>query len=330
MHYGDVQLKSLAKDFEVTHNVLVCDQLPVSDKSIPLNVHIEGQEHLSDVNIIELPHENQKVELLIGTDLGVTLLPLKDGIRRGSLTKPSAINTIWGWSILGPDGNPKKKGSACCAFLSVDAETLNKQMNRMFLYDFNDPPGQKDGLSVDDQEALNIFDNTFSRRESGKIEMGLPWKGGREHAAKLLPTEASEKMAKNRTLKLGERLKRDPKLNNMVMEQLKHLEEKGYARRVPPEELEQPPGIPTWYLPILAIQHENKPDKVRVCQDGHAEAQKTSLNSKLLQGPDMGNSLVGILLRYRQYPVTIMADISEFFYQFYVSKQDIHALRYFC
>lgn len=41
----------------------------------------------------------------------------------------------------------------------------------------------------------------------------------------------------------------------------------------------------------------------------------TSLNEQLLQGPDLTNSLVGVLTRFRQEPVAFMGDIEAIFYQ---------------
>ena len=41
----------------------------------------------------------------------------------------------------------------------------------------------------------------------------------------------------------------------------------------------------------------------------------TSLNEQLLQGPDLTNSLVGVLTRFRQEPVAFMGDIEAMFYQ---------------
>jgi len=53
-----------------------------------------------------------------------------------------------------------------------------------------------------------------------------------------------------------------------------------------------------------------------------------SLNSKLLQGPDLTNSLVGVLLRFRQENVAIMADIEAMFHQVRISEHDCEALRF--
>ena len=54
--------------------------------------------------------------------------------------------------------------------------------------------------------------------------------------------------------------------------------------------------------------------------------QGTSLNSELLQGPDLTNSLVGVLPRFRREPVVLMADIRSMFHKVRVSKSDIEFL----
>ena len=53
-----------------------------------------------------------------------------------------------------------------------------------------------------------------------------------------------------------------------------------------------------------------------------------SLNNKLLQGPDLTNSLVGVLIRFRQENVVIMADIEAMFHQVRVCDKDCDALRF--
>ncbi len=48
-----------------------------------------------------------------------------------------------------------------------------------------------------------------------------------------------------------------------------------------------------------------------------------SLNTELLQGPDLTNSLVGVLLRFRQEPIAMMADIKSMYYQVRVPRSDV-------
>ena len=51
-----------------------------------------------------------------------------------------------------------------------------------------------------------------------------------------------------------------------------------------------------------------KPDKVRVVYDCAARYGGTSLNQQLLPGPNQTNQLVGVLTRFRQGTVGVVAD----------------------
>lgn len=48
----------------------------------------------------------------------------------------------------------------------------------------------------------------------------------------------------------------------------------------------------------------------------------------LLQGPDLANSLIGVLLRFRQEPIAIMAVIEGMFHQVWVNGEDQNLLRF--
>lgn len=105
------------------------------------------------------------------------------------------------------------------------------------------------------------------------------------------------------------------------------LVKNGHARKVPKDRLDHPVGA-VWYLPHHPVLNPNKPDKVRVVFDCAAKYQGTSLNDQLLQGPDLTNNLVGVLTRFRQEPVALMADIESMFHQVHVSPNDCDALRF--
>jgi hypothetical protein len=54
----------------------------------------------------------------------------------------------------------------------------------------------------------------------------------------------------------------------------------------------------------------------------------TSINDELLQGPDLTNRLLGVMLRWRRESIAMMADIESMFYRVRVQKEDCDMLRY--
>ena len=61
--------------------------------------------------------------------------------------------------------------------------------------------------------------------------------------------------------------------------------------------------------------------------DCSAKYHGKSLNDELLQGPDLTNSLFGVLTRFRQDPVAFMSDVEAMFHQVCVNPEDHSALR---
>ena len=47
-----------------------------------------------------------------------------------------------------------------------------------------------------------------------------------------------------------------------------------------------------------------------------------SLHNQLLEGPSLTNTLLGILRRFRQYPIALVADIEDMFNQVKVLPED--------
>ena len=103
--------------------------------------------------------------------------------------------------------------------------------------------------------------------------------------------------------------------------------EKGHAEKVPAEEINRK-NNPVWYLPHHPVVHPLKPEKVRVVYDCAAKYKQVSLNEQLLQGPDKANQLMGVLSRFRQDPVGLVADIEAMFHQVLVEPSDCDVLRF--
>jgi hypothetical protein len=107
---------------------------------------------------------------------------------------------------------------------------------------------------------------------------------------------------------------------------MKRILDKELAEPVPAEDLAS--NKPCWYLPHFGVYHPQKPGKIRVVFDSAAETEVVSLNKLLLSGPDLTNSLLGVLLRFRQNPVAVTADFEQMFYSFFVNEEHRDFLRF--
>lgn len=75
---------------------------------------------------------------------------------------------------------------------------------------------------------------------------------------------------------------------------------KGHAAKLTSGELLPTEEKFVWYLPHHPVFHPRKPGKVRVVFDCAANFLGVSLNDMLLQGPDLNNNLIGVLMRFRK------------------------------
>ena len=87
--------------------------------------------------------------------------------------------------------------------------------------------------------------------------------------------------------------------------------ENDFCERVPVYDVNKP----SWYIPHHGVYHRVK-KKIRVVFDCSAKFNGKSLNDCLLTGPDLINSLLGILLRFRKEQVAFQCDITKMILQF--------------
>ena len=102
---------------------------------------------------------------------------------------------------------------------------------------------------------------------------------------------------------------------------------KGYARKVSPDQKSLMKDT-AWYIPHHGVYNSHKPGKIRVVFDCSAKFMGKSLNDMLYMGPDLTSSLVGVLSRFHEDRVAVMADIESMFHQVRVPHPDISFLRF--
>ena len=193
----------------------------------------------------------------------------------------------------------------------------------VFLYDaeFSEClASSKLAMSGEDYQALTVLENS-ARLVDGHYQLAVPW---RYRPPSL---KSNHCVALRRLRFLEKRFQKDPSLMEKYCKTVNDYIAKGHARKVPDDQID-PGGKPLCYLPHHPVIHEHKPGKVRVVFDCAARFGDTSLNDQLLQGPDLTNNLTGVLLRFRQEPVALMADMEQMFHQVSVAPDDCHSLRF--
>ena len=128
-------------------------------------------------------------------------------------------------------------------------------------------------------------------------------------------------MAWNRLKSLRKRLESSHTYRQHYVEFMNKVIDSGYAEKVPEHEVMATGRNSIWYIPQHSVYHAKKPNKIRVVFDCSAQYQGESLNSHLLQGPDLTNNLTGVLCKFRREPIALMCDIEAMFYQVRVPAQ---------
>ena len=308
----DVANKNHGPTFEV--EAVVRPNLNIDAANMAMKLDLGKWPHLWDLDIPEFC--SGPVELLIGQDSSALFAP--EDIRRGRIGEPFALQTPLGWAINGPI-NPEGQRQHSSHFVQIDKQALlNKDLKT--LWDIEDANKEDVGWSRNDESVMNIW-NESVKVEEGHYIMKIPFK----HATPKLPNNRS--LAEKRLSTLNRRLAKDEKLKVRYAEEIHKLLKEGYAEQVPMEEIERNDGK-VYYLPHHPVHNPKKPEKCRLVFDCAARYGGSSLNDHVHQGPDLANSLIGVLLRFRQGDTGFMADIEGMFHQVLVTRDDRDVLRF--
>ncbi|KAJ8027843.1 hypothetical protein HOLleu_29913 [Holothuria leucospilota] len=261
--------------------------------------------------------------LLIGSDVPEAFWVMEE--RRGRRKEPFAIRSLLGWTLMGPVG-PGRGTQMNVHHVRYGDDLLSQQVAKFWETDFGDSVfSEQRGESQEDRRARGIMEDSV-RIVEGHYELKLPWR----YSKPSLPN--NRVLAETRSALLKRRLEKNPEMREKYTSVIDDYVSKGYARLVshvmpnPVVRSGETEGIDkssssyqeetvVWYLPHHPVTHPQKPGKLRVVFDCAARFKGQSLNDYLLQGPDNTNSLVGVLLRFRQHPLALVSDIEAMFHQ---------------
>ncbi|XP_070549367.1 uncharacterized protein [Ptychodera flava] len=287
-------------------------KIPVSTDDILTQADIKSYPYLERVH---LPSIDAEIGLLIGNNVPDAFEPWEVINSQGQ--GPFAVRTRLGWVV---NGSLMRAGMADDDINQAVVNRIqvgpavDQQLMDYFNREFSERTiDDKPEDSIEDQRFMKMMD-TETEYHDGHYQVPLPFRKDNV----MLPDNRT--VAEYRLNQLKKRFKRDEAYYREYAAFIEGIVEKGYAERVPQSALQGHDGK-KWYLPHHGVYHPQK-RKIRVVFDCSAEYRGTSLNKELLQGPDLTNSLLGVLVRFRQDRIALMSDIEAMFSQVRVPKED--------
>ncbi|KAK7107684.1 hypothetical protein V1264_015565 [Littorina saxatilis] len=308
-------------------------EISVDRSQIPTRDTILSMSHLEHIAHCFPPLLDAPIAILLGVNVSEALRPLE--VVFGEPGQPYAQRTRLGWGLVGEvaasceqDGPPAnafasktleqpRPPTRKSAFCFRTRDRTNEHLSRLLETDFtcpDDPPS-----SQEDRKFMNILSKGIELNSEGHYQMPLPFKDGEP----LLPP--NRHLALRRLYSLKRRFLSSPEHFQLYGEFMSQMVERQDAEIVPEAEINI---SPTWYIPHHGVYNPNKPGKIRVVFDCAAKCNDVSLNDFLLCGPDQLNSLLGVLCRFRWYPVAFSCDVERMFHQFHVLPQHRDYLRF--
>lgn len=328
--------------------LLECNEIPDNRSEIPTPEVISKHRHLKHLaRYIPEPNHHAPILFLLGRDI----IRVHKAHRQvnGPPNAPFAQKLDLGWVIIGDmclgkvhkptfvqayhtnilDNGQSTHFQPCpnnynikerSQSVSLTKPQIRENTQRLTEWDIfqKTKDDEKTAPSIEDKLFLQIMDREVYKDDENSWVAPLPFKEPRQ----LLPNNRPQ--AVERLKSLLRSFRRKPEIKRDFVAFLEKLFENDHAEIAPSVR----PNEQCWYLPSFGVYHPKKPSQMRVVFDSSALYKGVSLNKVLLTGPDLNNSLLGVLMRFRKEPVAFMVDIQQMFHCFRVRPADRNYLRF--
>ena len=307
------------------------NNIPVCTDNIPTPDVVSEWPHLKPVAQHLMPKSNCNIGLLIGYNCPQALVPREVVAPVGN--GPFGQKTDLGWGIVGLISSVTETGDdvgvshhVCSTetgshiVLRTAAKEVISPNDILQFFSREEVDQSGKNFSQDELKFLTIMQDGVRKLDDGHYELPLPLRNPGESPL------FNRTVALHRLQALTKKFSKDPQHYEHYKTFMASLFEKGYAEEVPKTEMTSKKY--SYYLPHHGVYSASKPGKVRVVMDGSAKYQGQSLNDQLLKGPDLMNTLLGVLCRFRKENIAITCDIEAMFQQFKVPLMQRNYLRF--
>ncbi|XP_077275276.1 uncharacterized protein LOC143904452 [Temnothorax americanus] len=249
-----------------------------------------------------------EVDALIGAELFYQLLC----VGQIKLSNSALIlqKTRLGWIISGAIHSRESASNRIACNLVVDS--LDAQVSKF--WELEEVSSVKH-LSKDEEACEKHFSQTYSRDESGRYTVRLPF----NHRKRELGD--SYQIAKKRLYSLERRLAQDPQLREEYTDFLDEYERLGHMIEISASDVTKD----GYFIPHHPVfKRDSHTTKLRVVFNASSKSSSgVSLNDVLLAGPTLQEDLFSIVTRFRTHRYVLTADIEKMYRQVRVHPEDV-------
>ncbi|XP_064486068.1 uncharacterized protein LOC135398613 [Ornithodoros turicata] len=262
-----------------------------------------------------------EVQILIGSDYYWAVVT---GESQRISDKLFAVNTIFGWTVQGPNTSSSSCFNTGVGVLRVTVESTENEasveLQRFWdLEHIGIKPNEVEHDSLWKNEVLAQFRSSIEKKDR-RYEVSLPWTDKKEE---LLPNLQA---ARTRLQSLTRRLMKDRVLMEEYDAAIRLYEQNGHAEKVPTGESDNV----VYYMPHRAIiKRERETTKIRIVFDASSSSSNDpSLNDVLHAGPSLNPDMLHVMIKFRANTIALTADVEKAFLQIALAESDRDALRY--
>lgn len=315
---GEIQFQFSAhhdSSFSMAINAFV---LPVITHTLPArNVQV-GQTLVEQLELADPSYGTPgPIDILLSATVFAELtLP---SVRKEANASTVAIETKLGWVLFGAATHSITSRHRTCFHVAADDQVSAALQDFWKVEEVSVTPR----LSMNDEKCEQLYHTTHTRNSDGRYIVQLPFM----EDPPILGT--SRDRAVSRFLQVERKLSSNPKLRDDYAKCINEYLELGHMHPVCITESElihhRPDGTSTqrsYYLPHHAvIKEESTTTKLRVVFDASAKSSNgVSLNSAMLIGPVLQDTLFDLLIRWRIPRIVIKADIAKMYRQVLVAN----------
>lgn len=290
---GTINCSVASKDrplFNVDMYVMrtICGDQPIA------KIQTQGWSHIASLPLADPGFDIPgPIDVLFGADVFADSI-LNEHIK-GGVHRPLAINSLFGWLLLGRTSLT----SSSLLQTSANSDELASIVHKFWELD-TVPTASV--LTPEEVACENAYVADHYRDSTGRYGVRLPFKDSVE------PTFiGSREVAVRRFKAIERRLSRDPILHKQYSEFMEDYLKSGHMSLVSAKDLHKG----KYYIPHhCVVKPESTTTKLRIVFDASAEDfNHKSLNKSLLIGPKLQSNIVEVLLHFRLHTIVFMADI---------------------